>query len=268
MNLIIFILIFATASNTSRLDWNDQFTHKFIVWNIGQGSWSTIVRPHFCVHFDLGGEHPPDQEKLLSVCGGKKQIVVLSHYDRDHINFLFWFYDFMQHKLMQQNNFCAFGYPALQTADPLHKKKSTIAFYQRLIKNIPLCSENFHKNLKTIYSPTLLSLRASNSKITSNDLSRVFQWDNIIIPGDSTAQQEKKWGIHTNAEAQILILGHHGSRTSTSDELLNHLPHLKVAIVSARKSVYGHPHKEVLTKLKKYKVPLLRTEVWGNIVFE
>jgi competence protein ComEC len=90
-----------------------------------------------------------------------------------------------------------------------------------------------------------------------------------LIPGDSTAPQEKIWSYHGNMQKTgFLLLGHHGSRTSTSEELLSQLPHLKVAIASARFARYGHPHLEVVRRLKKYHVALLKTEDWGNLWFE
>lgn len=65
---------------------------------------------------------------------------------------------------------------------------------------------------------------------------------------------------------RVLALGHHGSRTSTSKDLLKELPNLKLAIASARKRRYGHPHRETVEALGKFKVPILSTEDWGNIV--
>jgi beta-lactamase superfamily II metal-dependent hydrolase len=43
---------------------------------------------------------------------------------------------------------------------------------------------------------------------------------------------------------------------------------LKIAISSARKAKYGHPHIETIWLLKKRGVPLLRTEDWGTIALE
>ena len=66
-------------------------------------------------------------------------------------------------------------------------------------------------------------------------------------------------------EAQYLLLGHHGSRTSTSEQLLVGLPHLKLAIASSRHRRFGHPHLETQLRLKSHHVPLITTEDWVNI---
>lgn len=102
----------------------------------------------------------------------------------------------------------------------------------------------------------------------SNDASQIFLSQKFLFPGDSPARLEKIW-IHRipKDQPQILILGHHGSKTSTSDELLEHFSSLKIAVASSRMKKYGHPHPETLRKLRKRKIPILLTEEWGNIWF-
>ncbi|MBK7961611.1 MAG: hypothetical protein IPK04_10715 [Bdellovibrionales bacterium] len=83
---------------------------------------------------------------------------------------------------------------------------------------------------------------------------------------------EKIWAANlTNLETKqikVLILGHHGSKTSTSEALLQRLPRLKFAIATARESRYGHPHFVVLNRLRQHRIPILRTEDWGHIGLE
>jgi competence protein ComEC len=67
--------------------------------------------------------------------------------------------------------------------------------------------------------------------------------------------------------SEILKLGHHGSRTSSSGRWLRAVSP-SVAIVSAGKdNRYGHPHKEVTDTLSSLGVPLLITWQEGTIVF-
>ena len=67
---------------------------------------------------------------------------------------------------------------------------------------------------------------------------------------------------------RILVVGHHGSRTSTSKELLESLTHLHAGLVSARAAKYGHPHNQVISQFAQQKTPLLTTEKWGHLIFE
>lgn len=111
-----------------------------------------------------------------------------------------------------------------------------------------------------------------NKLISKNDRSRIFILKKkILIPGDSTKKAEKKWAISNQqnlSSIKVLITPHHGSNTSTSKALLNTLPNLKLAITSARKKVFGHPHYKVNLRFSIKKIPHLKTEDWGNIRIE
>ncbi|KKQ34168.1 MAG: hypothetical protein US50_C0059G0001 [Candidatus Nomurabacteria bacterium GW2011_GWB1_37_5] len=68
--------------------------------------------------------------------------------------------------------------------------------------------------------------------------------------------------------SDVLKLGHHGSKTSSSETLLQAVD-AEYAIISAGKNnKYGHPNKEVLDRLNKYKIPILGTYENGTIIFE
>ncbi|TSC57087.1 MAG: hypothetical protein Greene041679_452 [Parcubacteria group bacterium Greene0416_79] len=69
-------------------------------------------------------------------------------------------------------------------------------------------------------------------------------------------------------DSDVLKAGHHGSRTSTSDALLG-LASPAFAVISAGKeNRYGHPHAEVLERLKRFEVKTLGTYEQGTIVME
>ena len=67
--------------------------------------------------------------------------------------------------------------------------------------------------------------------------------------------------------ANVLKLGHHGSRTSSSEYWLAAVAP-EVAVISAAKgNSYGHPHPEVLALLSKLAIPHLGTYDEGTITF-
>jgi competence protein ComEC len=64
--------------------------------------------------------------------------------------------------------------------------------------------------------------------------------------------------------ADVIKLAHHGSKTSTSEQLIaNTQP--KLTIISADPRVYGHPHKQTLKTLWQFRVPYLSTHQEGDI---
>ncbi len=100
-----------------------------------------------------------------------------------------------------------------------------------------------------------------------NDTSLVFTMTinniDIFYTGDVS------WGIlETNLDelgpVDILKVSHHGSKTGTSQKLIEVLKPT-VSIISVGKNRYGHPHREVLGML--YDTILFRTDVDGNLSF-
>jgi len=68
--------------------------------------------------------------------------------------------------------------------------------------------------------------------------------------------------------ASVLKLGHHGSRTSTSEFFLG-IVNPQYAVISAgTDNRYGHPHKEVMDMLNQFEIPSLATYESGTIIFE
>lgn len=106
-----------------------------------------------------------------------------------------------------------------------------------------------------------------------NDASLVLAVDvggrRLLLTGDLEASGERAVAAHLGVAGAppiaVLKVAHHGSRTSTTDAFLDRLrPGL--AIVSAgRRNPYGHPAAEVVARLDRRRVPLLRTDRDGQI---
>ena len=88
----------------------------------------------------------------------------------------------------------------------------------------------------------------------------------MLFTGDAEAQTEQRM-IEQEArlEADVLKVGHHGSKYATSDELLRR-GRFKAAVISAGyDNRYGHPSPEVLARLKAADARLYRTDLQGEI---
>ena len=66
--------------------------------------------------------------------------------------------------------------------------------------------------------------------------------------------------------ADVLKVGHHGSKYSSSAEFLVGVSPKYAVISCGRKNSYGHPHQEVLDKLKCLETTLFRTDLQGTII--
>jgi competence protein ComEC len=66
--------------------------------------------------------------------------------------------------------------------------------------------------------------------------------------------------------ATVLKVGHHGSRTSTGDRLLEATRPTIALIPVGRRNRYGHPNAGVLQRLGRHEVRVLRTDESGNFI--
>jgi competence protein ComEC len=110
------------------------------------------------------------------------------------------------------------------------------------------------------------------SGLSSNDGSIVAKLSygntSVMLTGDAPSGVEK-WLIQLdgkNLKSNVLKVGHHGSRTSTSPEFVGFVEPAYAVISDGVHNRYGHPHKETLDTLAKFNVPVLRTDLQGTIV--
>lgn len=71
-----------------------------------------------------------------------------------------------------------------------------------------------------------------------------------------------------SVDIDVLKVGHHGSKTSTSQELLGYASPLYAIISVGKDNQYGHPHKEITDKLSESNITILRTDELGTIKFK
>jgi competence protein ComEC len=90
----------------------------------------------------------------------------------------------------------------------------------------------------------------------------------VLLTGDAEREQEQwlvdRWG--DDLAATVLKVGHHGSRTSSTDVFLDAVkPQVALVSVGAANR-YGHPAPEVISALRARQVDILRTDRDGAIV--
>lgn len=94
--------------------------------------------------------------------------------------------------------------------------------------------------------------------------------ESFLFTGDSPESIEK-YLISKNSgalQANVVKLGHHGSRTSTSKMFLSAVDPEYAVISAGKDNKYGHPHKEVTDLLAELKIPTISTINHGSIVFK
>ena len=234
MRLIIYIL-FLWPSFTSL----DPFL-GWVIWNVGQGQWITKVEFEQCIHIDFGGEHysKPD---LTNLCGNKRNILLITHADQDHISF-YWMFRGLNH---------------------CYEKKSLVLLQKNkkdFSKNLKVCKQN--PKTKILQIP-------NNSKSTNrNDSGLIYSHPKLTVLGDPHFRTEKFWLEETNPLTKNLVLAHHGSRTSNSQELVKYFTQINHYFVSSRFTRYGHPHWKVIERINQTGHKIISTEDFGSIAIE
>ncbi len=117
-----------------------------------------------------------------------------------------------------------------------------------------------------------LSPREGQEKGNTNEQSIVLLYEegdfHILLTGDAGTETEKVFLQRMQLpEVDILKVGHHGSFTSTSEELLYEIRPEYAILSYGEKNRYGHPSREVLYRLQKYEVRVYRTAEEGAISF-
>ena len=133
---------------------------------------------------------------------------------------------------------------------------------------------------KIKYYSCIKELNIDNSKLyflqtkqydNENDNSNVIYTElngyKFMFMGDASVATEKEiMNKYNLPNIDVLKVGHHGSKTSSSKEFINEI-NPKYSIISVGKNNrYGHPNKEVLENLKDTKI--YRTDKQGSIMFK
>ena len=122
------------------------------------------------------------------------------------------------------------------------------------------------------FGDSKITMIPSETATSNNEsgLCILFQGENcdILITGDRSAAGERELIEHMALpELEVLIVGHHGSKTSTCRELLiKTSPEIAIISVGADNS-YGHPTEEVLERLRNFGCVIYRTDRDGTIIF-
>ncbi|MCD7775455.1 MAG: MBL fold metallo-hydrolase [Clostridiales bacterium] len=114
----------------------------------------------------------------------------------------------------------------------------------------------------------LAPFNVSSSEENNNSIVMytVFGETSFLVTGDAEKQVENEViQAYPDLSVNILRVGHHGSKTSTSEEFLSSLsPETAIISVGAGNS-YGHPADETLDLLSEYNVKCYRTDTSGTI---
>ncbi len=277
--VVLFILLFVNFIAWAAV--YDLSRPKFlevIFFDVGQGDGALIKTAEG--HYILvdGGESSKMLEKLLAeIPFWKREIdlVILSHPHYDHFGGLIDIIERYQVKNILWNGVAEDSLAFERWQESVSKSDANIIIS---LAGQKIKGENFFIDILYPFI-NLEGIEFKDANLSSIYLRLVFQKTSFLFTGDGYKSNEnelvqKEIFCQENnhylcrvmfLDSDVLKVGHHGSKTSTSEEFVSAvLP--EIAVISAGKNNrYGHPHKETLDLLERYDINILRTDLNGDI---
>lgn len=133
-----------------------------------------------------------------------------------------------------------------------------------VIFQTPKVNQTFNLQDTTI---TTLSVTADEKNL--NDTSIVLKvkhgTNTFLFMGDASTKIEKDL-LNKDIKSDVLKVGHHGSRYSTSLEFLKKVSPEYAVISVGENNTYKHPHEEILKRLEEQNIQIYRTDKQGTIL--
>ena len=231
---------------------------RFTAVDVGQGQCLILQNDGKYYMVDCGGdtgEKAADKASQLLLSQGIFRLdgLIITHYDEDHAG--------GADELLSRIPADAIYLPVINGENEI---RDTLT--QKYSDKIQWVEEDLFLNEAdiTVYS--------SNDREDANESSLcvLFQPEDcdILITGDRSFDGEAALMNQVDLpDLEIIVAGHHGSRTSTSWELLN-VTHPEVAVISVgADNRYGHPTWETLERLNLFGCDIYRTDLDGTIIF-
>lgn len=143
---------------------------------------------------------------------------------------------------------------------------------QELIEVLEKKNINYYSCIKELnidkYKLEFLNTKEyDNENDNSNVIYLNYNNYKFLFMGDASITTEKEiLNKYNLPDIDVLKVGHHGSKTSSSEEFIDEI-NPKYSIISVGKNNrYGHPNKDVLNNLENSKI--YRTDQDGSIMFK
>lgn len=268
--LSLFVVGFSILAPTHIIRSKDSNYLKVVFLDVGQGDAIYIEAPNGKQILIDGG---PDAEllsslaKVMPFADRSIDMIMATHPDMDHIGGFPLLLDNYKVTSIIENGTISTSEVSASLEDKIQKKKINKIIARRGMHIII-------DEKKNIYIDILFPDR-DITNFESNDASivgkLVYGENSFLFTGDASLYTENliEWNDNESTlHSDVLKLGHHGSRTSSSLLWLEKV-NPDIAIISVDKNnKYGHPHQELLDRLSSLRIPFLTTYEKGNIIFK
>ncbi len=258
--VVLLITVITAVKNINTAENQNDFI-EFI--DVGQGDSALIYSEGYTALIDTGT--PMSATAITKTLRGHNiesvDVMVLSHPHDDHIGSA----EFLIEEFNVKNIIFSDVLPANDdNAEALKNIKDTAKYMDT---QCHYAKEGMVVNVGNFKLTILLSDETAEDE---NNMSIILMAENggskFLFTGDAEESCEKKLiDGNVNFDCDVLKVGHHGSRTSTSQDFLD-IASPRYSVISCGKdNSYGHPHDAVVKRLKDSGTTIFRTDRSGNI---
>jgi competence protein ComEC len=226
--------------------------------DVGQGDSTLLQGPDFNILIDAGKYNANDVVPYLKAAGiTELDLIVGTHPHADHIGQID---KVIQSLKVKEVWFSGDTHTSKTFERVLDAVLSSDASYHE-----PRAGETFEigSSLIEVVNPKSLTGDFHEGSVSM----RIIYGDVFFLfTGDAESHTEQAiLSRNHNVNAQIFQLGHHGSSTSNTKAFLEKIQPEIVVYSAGKDNSYGHPHAEVIERIKEMKINIYGTDTHGHI---
>lgn len=242
--------------------WMEGFRNRvtFTALDVGQGQCLYYQSENRTAAVDCGGTYGEEAGETLSralLSDGYTTLdyLILTHYDEDHTGGL--------RQLLNRVEVGMILMPDYEDENGVRTEIEALA----ASAGTELCFVT--EDAAVAFGGGILQIFAPVSRETGNasSLSVLAAFDDfeILVTGDMAMNVEERLLEHHDLpDVEILVAGHHGSRYSTGQELLDAV-RPEILVISVGDNSYGHPDESVIARAEESGAKVLRTDRDGTV---
>lgn len=254
--------------------YNSEDELQIHIIDVGQAESILIVQDGFTMLVDSGDNFSGDDvvRYIKNLGIDKIDIFLITHFHRDHAGGAHKIISSLDVKKIVCHKFSdlstmqeRFWYIDMSISRSIRETFGSMSIFME-----SACENNKLKNFD-VGDAKVYTLSQNNDAVNVNNKSIVFKLVygdfSMLFMADAESEVEKEL-LEEDADlsADVLKIGHHGSKTSTTDEFLDKV-NPKYAVVSCGNgNDYNHPYGAVTKRFEDKNIPLYRTDELGDIV--
>lgn len=266
--LLVLLLIFNALAWATVTQVSGAKGLKVVFFDVGQGDAIFVETAQGNQVLIDGGPDSTILEKLgseMPFYDRTIELIIITHPHQDHIAGLV---EVLRRYQVEQLLMPGIEYESQAYQELLRviEKKEISASYAQAGQTIWVDDYTLMKVLYPLASLLDISVKEAND--SSIVASLIYGETEFLFTGDASSEVEQQvLQTGTSVDTDVLKVGHHGAKTSSSDTFLSTVSPEYAVISAGADNRYGHPHQETLDRITSHGTTVLRTDDEGDIVF-